>query len=67
MTEHSNQWSDDIVEGDTFTRKHDGMEAVVVYVGGGAHNWIDIRLSSGRKVTVSATGLRKKYDRKERS
>lgn len=45
-----------------WVRKRDGMKAIVVTIGGGSHNWVDIKLASGRIVTVSESGLRRKYD-----
>ena len=48
--------------GSLFRRKSDGVMATVVHVGGGAHTWIDLSLETGRKVTVSLSGLKKKYE-----
>lgn len=45
-----------------WVRKKDGMKAIVTHIGGGGYDWIDLKLASGRTVTISLTGLRKKYD-----
>ncbi len=48
-----------------WVRKKDGVKATVIAIGGGAYNWLDIRLSNGRITTISEAGLRKKYDPEE--
>lgn len=51
----------DITQGDFLIRRRDNMLALVVEHGGGSHDWYDLRLASGRTVTVSASGIKAKY------
>ena len=49
--------------GQRWVRKADGATVEVIYLGGGAHAWVDVRrLDSGRTFTVSEAGLRRKYE-----
>lgn len=57
-TEHA-MTTDDLPK--HWIRKRDGMHAEIIEHTGGAYDWIKIRLSSGKAVTISASGLRSKY------
>ncbi len=53
----------EIKVGQNWVRKADGVVVEVVYLGGGAHSWVDVRrIDNGRTITVSDAGLCKKYE-----
>lgn len=44
-------------------RKKDGVKAVITYIGGGSHQWIELLVGpSMRRVTISRAGLLKRYE-----
>ena len=47
--------------GTRLRRRRDGAEGTIVEHGGGSHDWFDVNVN-GRTVTVSASGIREKYE-----